>query len=57
MGYEVQDCQYVGFCEMIFKARKPALAAASEQSLEAEPVAVGAQAVGEAMRLNPETTS
>jgi ubiquinone/menaquinone biosynthesis C-methylase UbiE len=24
MGFEVLDCQYVGFCEMIFKARKPA---------------------------------
>jgi dolichol-phosphate mannosyltransferase len=24
MGYEILDCQYVGFCEMIFKARKPA---------------------------------
>lgn len=23
-GYEILDCQYVGFCEMIFKARKPA---------------------------------
>jgi len=23
-GYEVVDCRYVGFCEMIFKARKPA---------------------------------
>jgi dolichol-phosphate mannosyltransferase len=23
-GYEVLDCRYVGFCEMIFKARKPA---------------------------------
>ncbi len=22
-GYEIVDCQYVGFCEMIFKARKP----------------------------------
>jgi dolichol-phosphate mannosyltransferase len=22
-GYEIQDCRYVGFCEMIFKARKP----------------------------------
>jgi hypothetical protein len=22
-GYEVLDCRYVGFCEMIFKARKP----------------------------------
>jgi SAM-dependent methyltransferase len=22
-GFEVLDCQYVGFCEMIFKARKP----------------------------------
>jgi len=22
-GYEILDCQYVGFCEMIFKARKP----------------------------------
>jgi SAM-dependent methyltransferase len=24
-GYEVLDCRYVGFCEMIFKARKPAV--------------------------------
>jgi dolichol-phosphate mannosyltransferase len=23
-GYEVLECRYVGFCEMIFKARKPA---------------------------------
>lgn len=23
-GFEVLDCRYVGFCEMIFKARKPA---------------------------------
>jgi dolichol-phosphate mannosyltransferase len=23
-GYEILDCRYVGFCEMIFKARKPA---------------------------------
>jgi len=23
VGYEILDCQYVGFCEMIFKARKP----------------------------------
>ncbi len=23
-GFEILDCQYVGFCEMIFKARKPA---------------------------------
>jgi SAM-dependent methyltransferase len=23
LGYEVLDCRYVGFCEMIFKARKP----------------------------------
>ena len=22
-GYEILDCQYVGFCEMIFKVRKP----------------------------------
>jgi ubiquinone/menaquinone biosynthesis C-methylase UbiE len=22
-GYEVLECRYVGFCEMIFKARKP----------------------------------
>ncbi len=22
-GYEILDCRYVGFCEMIFKARKP----------------------------------
>jgi len=27
-GFEVLDCQYVGFSEMIFKARKPAAAAA-----------------------------
>lgn len=26
-GYEVLDCRYVGFCEMIFKARKPQAAA------------------------------
>lgn len=24
MGFEILDCRYVGFCEMIFKARKPA---------------------------------
>jgi len=23
-GYEILDCRYVGFCEMIFKTRKPA---------------------------------
>jgi dolichol-phosphate mannosyltransferase len=23
VGYEILDCRYVGFCEMIFKARKP----------------------------------
>jgi hypothetical protein len=22
-GYEILECRYVGFCEMIFKARKP----------------------------------
>lgn len=27
-GYEVLDCRYVGFCEMIFKARKPGAAKA-----------------------------
>jgi hypothetical protein len=21
-GFEIEDCQYVGYCEMIFKARK-----------------------------------
>jgi hypothetical protein len=26
-GFEVLDCRYVGFSEMIFKARKPATAA------------------------------
>lgn len=26
-GYEILDCRYVGFCEMIFKARKPAAVA------------------------------
>jgi hypothetical protein len=26
-GYEILDCRYVGRCEMIFKARKPAAAA------------------------------
>ena len=26
-GYEILDCQYVGFCEMIFKAKKPQPAA------------------------------
>ena len=25
-GYEILDCRYVGFCEMIFKARKPRIA-------------------------------
>jgi len=25
-GYEILDCRYVGFCEMIFKARKPGAA-------------------------------
>lgn len=57
MGYEVQDCQYVGFCEMIFKARKPALAVSTEKSVEVEPSIVATQGVGEAMQLNPETTS
>jgi dolichol-phosphate mannosyltransferase len=57
MGYEVQDCQYVGFCEMIFKARKPALATAVETNVEAETARVAAQSVGETMQLNPEATS
>ncbi|MFQ5932092.1 MAG: glycosyltransferase [Nitrospiraceae bacterium] len=26
IGYEILDCRYVGFCEMIFKAQKPARA-------------------------------
>ncbi|HEY0406214.1 MAG TPA: glycosyltransferase [Pyrinomonadaceae bacterium] len=58
LGYEVQDCQYVGFCEMIFKARKPAPAIVTQQSIEAGSITIGARdATGEAMRLNPETTS
>ncbi len=57
MGYEVLDCQYVGFCEMIFKARKPAAAAAAESSLKIGPEMVAAQGVGDTMQLNPETTS
>lgn len=56
MGYEVQDCEYVGFCEMIFRARKPAPVSATEQSVEAELSVVSAQNVAEAMRLKPETT-
>jgi 2-polyprenyl-3-methyl-5-hydroxy-6-metoxy-1,4-benzoquinol methylase len=24
-GHEILDCQYVGFCEMIFKVRKPTI--------------------------------
>ena len=27
IGYEILDCRYVGFCEMIFKAKKPSPAA------------------------------
>lgn len=57
MGYEVLDCQYVGFCEMIFKARKPAAASAPEASVGMKPAKVAAQNVGETMHLNPETTS
>jgi ubiquinone/menaquinone biosynthesis C-methylase UbiE len=34
MGYEVQDCRYAGFREMILKARKPALAAVVKTSVE-----------------------
>jgi dolichol-phosphate mannosyltransferase len=56
MGYEVQDCQYVGFCEMIFKARKPAAATAVESSVNAGPEMIAAPQVGETMKLNPETT-
>lgn len=57
MGYEVLDCQYVGFCEMIFKARKPAAASAAEASVGVKPSVMAAQNVGETMHLNPETTS
>ena len=53
-GYDVLDCQYVGFCEMIFKARKPALDAAAEQSTEAQPALAATQSVGDgAMQFNP----
>ena len=31
-GYEILDCRYVGYCEMIFKARKPAAAAESKRA-------------------------
>ena len=55
MGYEVLDCQYVGFCEMIFKARKPAVAA--EASVERERAMVAVQSIGETIQLNPEATS
>jgi dolichol-phosphate mannosyltransferase len=34
-GYEILDCQYVGYCEMIFKARKPCRETASETSVTA----------------------
>lgn len=57
MGYEVEDCQYVGFSEMIFKARKPAKATAAEAGIERNTEPLSAQAVGEPMQLNPETTS
>jgi dolichol-phosphate mannosyltransferase len=57
MGYEDLDCQYVGFCEMIFKARKPAAAVAAESSLKARPEMTAAPSVGETMQLNPEATS
>jgi dolichol-phosphate mannosyltransferase len=57
MGYEVLDHQYVGFCEMIFKARKPAVANAAELSLEVEPAMVAAQSAAEPLRLNPEVTN
>ena len=57
MGYDVLDCQYVGFCEMIFKACKPAAVAAVEASVELETARTATQSVSEAMQLNPETTS
>jgi hypothetical protein len=57
MGYEVEGCQYVGFCEMIFKARKPAAAAPAAAGVERKTEAVTAQSTGEPMHLNPETTS
>jgi dolichol-phosphate mannosyltransferase len=57
MGYEVLDCQYVGFCEMIFKARKPATAEAAEPSLKIGPEIKPSQVVADSMQLNPETTS
>jgi len=45
-GYEVLDCRYVGFSEMIFKARKPAAAGAQPARPEAPgtPDAYGAPA-------------
>ena len=57
LGYEVLDCQYVGFCEMIFHARKPAPAAAAEASAAVEPTMITTPSVSEAMQLNPEPTS
>lgn len=56
-GYEALDCQYVGYCEMIFKAHKPAAVAAIEASVELETARAATQSVSEAMQLNPETTS
>jgi SAM-dependent methyltransferase len=34
IGYEILDCQYVGLCEMIFKARKPEKTVWKLRSLE-----------------------
>jgi SAM-dependent methyltransferase len=31
-GYEILDCRYVGFCEMIFKARRPSVSDAGSAS-------------------------
>jgi dolichol-phosphate mannosyltransferase len=57
-GYDVLDCQYVGFCEMIFKARKPALSSAAEQGMEAKLALAASENVGDnAMQFNPETTA
>ncbi len=48
-GYEILDCRYVGFCEMIFKARKPAAAPAGIGSTPA-PTKAAASIVGVSVR-------
>lgn len=54
MGYEVLECRYVGFCEMIFKARKPATASAA--SVAREGLRIPVQSISETRQLNAETT-